>query len=451
LGLCKDIRTNINGDLVQQYQNGAPFAVNILNTPFNNEADVNADLGVFVQDTWTTKRLTLSPGLRWDHFNSSVPEQTVPAGRFVPARHFDPIPNLPNWNNISPRIGASYDLTGRGKTAIKGNFGVYVQSQGPGFASTYNPAVFSTDQRTWTDLNKDDIAQENEIGPPRNLAFGVRRNQNPDPDIKRPYQRVWDIGVQHELLRNLSVSVAYNQRSFYNIIWTQNLAIPYGQYSPLSTPDPRGNGQTLTVYNVNRAVFGQVNELDSNSTQNTRVYKGVDVSINLRLPRGASLYGGTSTGRTLTSTCDVADPNNQRFCDYNLYDVPLQTLFKLSGTYPLLYGFRISGTFQHTPAAERIITYQVTRKQLPTLTATSVNIRLNEPGTLYNDTVNQLDFSITKSFRRGSYEVRPELSLFNMLNANPVLTQTNTFGSALNNALTILPPRMARLGLAVRF
>jgi hypothetical protein len=451
-GYAKDIRTRINGDLIQQYSSGRPITVNILNTPFINEADVKADLGIFVQDTWTTKRLTLSPGIRWDHFNSSVPEQDVPAGRFVPARRFAAIDDVPNWNNVSPRIGASYDLTGKGRTAIKGNFGVYVQSQGPGFATTYNPAVFSTDQRTWTDINKDDIAQENEIGSPRNLTFGVRRNQNPDPNIKRPYQRVWDVGIQHEILTGLAVSVSYNQRNFYNIIWTQNLAIPFSQYTLTSVPDPRGNGQTLPVYNVNSAVFGQVNELDTNSSQNTRVYKGVDVSINWRLPGGGNIFGGTSTGRTLTNTCDVADPNNTRFCDNNQYDVPLQTVFKLSGTYPLPYGIRLSGTFQHTPAAERTILYQVTRTQLPTLVAASVNIRLNEPGSIYNDTVNQLDFSVMKNFRVGhGVDLRPDVSLFNLLNANPVLTQTNTFGSALGNALTILAPRMVRLGLMVKF
>jgi hypothetical protein len=450
-GYAKDIRTRINGDLIQQYSSGRPSTVNILNTPFLNEADVNADLGIFVQDTWTTKRLTISPGLRWDHFNSSVPEQDVPAGRFVPARHFAAIEDIPNWNNVSPRIGASYDLSGKGKTAIKGNFGVYVQSQGPGFATTYNPAVFSTDQRTWNDLNRDDIAQENEIGPPRNVAFGVRRNQNPDPNIKRPYQRVWDVGIQHEIMRGLAVSASYNQRNFYNIIWTQNLAIPFSQYTLASVPNPQAPGQTLPVYNVNSAVFGQVNELDTNSDQNTRVYKGVDVSINWRLPGGGSLTGGTSTGRLLTNTCDVADPNNTRFCDYNQYDVPLQTVFKLSGTYPLPYGIRLSGTFQHTPAAERTILYQVTRTQLPSLVAASVNIRLNEPGSVYNDTVNQLDFSLMKNFRAGRVDVRPDLSLFNLFNANPVLTQTNTFGQALGNALTILPPRMLRLGLMVKF
>ena len=321
-GYGKDIRPNINGDIVQQYRNGVPSTVLALNTPFVNEQDVNADLGVFVQDTWTSKRLTLNPGIRWDHFNSSIPALTLPAGRFVPVRSFAAVSDLPNWNNVSPRIGASYDLTGKGKTAIKGNFGVFVNSQGITYAGNYSPAVFATDQRTWVDVNHDDIAQESELGPPTNRAFGIRPNRNPDPNIKRPYQYVWDLGIQHELLTGLSVSVSYNQRSYKNIIWTQNLAIPASSYTLLTIPDPSSTtGGTIPIYNADPTLFGGVNQLDTNSSNNAQVYKGVDASFNLRLPGGGSFFGGTSTGRTLSNTCDANnnDPNGLRFCDTSQY------------------------------------------------------------------------------------------------------------------------------------
>src|SRR5207244_12705283 len=128
---------DVNGDLRQEYRNLAPSSVTIYNTPIDNIVNVKAYMGVFAQDTWTSKRLSISPGIRWDYFNSEVPEQTVEAGRFVPARHFDAIENVPNWKNVSPRFGASYDVFGKGRTALKGNVGLYVQSQGPGLASTY--------------------------------------------------------------------------------------------------------------------------------------------------------------------------------------------------------------------------------------------------------------------------------------------------------------------------
>ena len=187
---------------------------------------MNHDLGVFIQDTWTTKRLTVSPGLRWDYFNASIPAQSAPAGRFVPERSFAAVENIPNWHTVVPRIGASYDVTGRGRTAVKGNFGLYVESAGTSLPERYNPMVFSTDTRTWTDVNNDQIAQENELGPTSNLTFGRSANRKMDPDLKRPFQTVWNVGVNHELAPGLGVGLNFTQRRFHRTNFVQNLAIP---------------------------------------------------------------------------------------------------------------------------------------------------------------------------------------------------------------------------------
>ena len=169
-----------------------------------------------------------------------------------------------------PRLGVSYDLTGHGRTAVKANIGLYVMSQGTGFATTYSASVSAIDQRTWTDVNHDDIAQESEIGPTSNVSFGVRRNQNPDPNISRPYQVLGDVGIQHEILPGLGLTVSYDRRRFRDSIWTTNLALDIPvDYTLVGVPDPRGNGQTLPVFNLAPAKLGLVNEYDSNSSINT--------------------------------------------------------------------------------------------------------------------------------------------------------------------------------------
>ena len=93
----------------------------------------------------------------------------------------------------------------------------------------------------------------------------------------------------------------------------------------------------------------------------------------------------------ISGTCQVDDPNSLRFCEQGDYDIPMATQFKLAGSYPMKWDIRVSATIQSSPGTERSITYQVTRTQIPTLTQTSVNVRLNEPGTEHNDRVNQLD------------------------------------------------------------
>jgi hypothetical protein len=310
-----------NADLVQRYRGAATFgnlfvpgvwvpdSVAISNTPYQQRSNLDADVGVYVQDSWRLQRLTLNPGVRFEYLRGSTEAEDLAAGRFVPPRHFDAIPDLPDWTDIAPRFGAAFDLFGNGHTAIKGSLGKYSQQEASGFANTYNPSVLSTDIRTWRDANGDDIAQENEIGPPTNATFGIRRASNPDPDIKRPYQMLYNVGVQHQIGASLSVSANYYRRDYYRIIWTENLAVPVSgwasEYTPVQIPDPRANGQTITIYNINPAFAGLVNELDTNSANNSRVYNGIDLTFNARLKNGATFVGGTSTGKLHAVTCDV--------------------------------------------------------------------------------------------------------------------------------------------------
>src|SRR5438309_2328864 len=132
-----------------------------------------------------------------------------------------------------------------------------------GFSNTYNPSVSSTDIRTWRDINGDDIAQESEIGAPTNATFGIRRNRNPDPNIKRPYQMMVNVGVQHQIGASVSLSANYYRRDYRRIIWTENLAVPVAgrndEYTPVTTPDPRANGRSITIYNIKPAYGGLVN------------------------------------------------------------------------------------------------------------------------------------------------------------------------------------------------
>ena len=88
----------------------------------------------------------------------------------------------------------------------------------------------------------------------------------------------------------------------------------------------------------------------------------------------------------------------------------------------------------------------------PGLTQATVNVMpLNEPGTVFLDRVNQVDFAVSKDFRFGRMTVRPQFDFFNAFNSNAV-TQVNTsYGPTLLQPQSILNPRLIRFNVRVSY
>jgi hypothetical protein len=452
-----------NGGLQQQYRLGVPDSVVLQTVPSVQDTSIDREVAAYMQDSWTFGRTTLNPGLRVEHIKGSVRDQTAPAGRFLPERRFTQADyvRVPSFTDVSPRFGAAYDLFGNGRTALKANVGKYVQSFSSNLGDDYNPMGGGTDTRTWRDLNFDDIAQENELGPTQNLNFGKPANvTRPEDGLKRPYQMLYSAGVQQELLPGLSGSVNYYYRSYYRDFWVDNVATTHADYSIIPIADPRGNGETIPIYSIASDKLGVIDNVRKNSTENGRQYHGVDLSFNARLRNGTQLQGGVTTGTLHEDSCQVDDPNQLRYCDAHY---PFVNHYKLSGTYPLPYGFRLSGVFQSVPGTQSArdggnvgkdlnVTYSVGRAIAPGLTQASVNVtHLNEPGTVFLDRVNQLDFAVSKDFRRGRFVVRPQFDFFNALNSNAI-TQVNTaYGPSFLQPQSILNPRLIRFNVRVSY
>ena len=203
-------------------------------------------------------------------------------------------------------------------------------------------------------------------------------------------------------------------------------------------------------------------------------WNGVDLTVNARLPK-LLLQGGVSTGRTYEDDCEVvSEPagsdaggprriaNSDRFCRT---ESPFLTQVKLLGAYTLPYDIQLSGTFQNSPGPEVTASGTFVNAQvLPSLgrnlsTGASVNVGLVEPKTQYGERLSQLDFRLAKKFNVNRTRFQATLDLFNALNGNPVLVQSNTYGATTGAAIgvgwlrpqAILPARIVKFGVQVNF
>jgi len=509
-----------NGDLDQVYRSsstGIPYSVPdsviIRNTPLARYGErLNHDVGMFVQDTWTMRRLTVTGGIRYEMINAQVEAAETPAGRFVPARKFEVVKDLPNWSNPAPRMSAVYDLFGNSKTALKYSLNRYNQARTTGVASNYNPLATQTATLTWRDLNGDNIAQggvsylpdgtrvlctlgvgDCELSGAISPTFGTA-----SLNTYGQYPRTWNleqgVELQHELFPRLSLTGSWFHGSFHNLTTTINTSLQTTgdpllnpNYTPATIYNPV-TGEPITVYSRTPAASSLIKNLDTVDPARETVYNAYNVEFRARPGHGSQIFGGIAFERQLQTNCNATDnPNNLRYCDDNQNDIPFSTQFKVAGSYPMKWGIQVSGSFQSNQSPSgtfgyttanlitsqyMLITRGTTRYPancpapcpagaviLPStfigtpLTPTQLYVQLTPPNRYFLDRINQLDFKVQKNFKVNRFTVSPQLEVFNLTNSAAMISTVtnNALSTSYQYANSILQPRMFGVGAQVKW
>jgi hypothetical protein len=482
------ITTAVNHDLNLTVLNGVPVSVTQWATPTVATTNLDADLGLYAQDQWTFKRVVVNLGVRLDYLKGSIPAQHVgptdvgstgasSTGRYLPVKSFDAVHDVPNLKDISPRLGVSYDLFGTGKTALKVSYSRYVGAPaGAASPATYNPmsTLVTNTSRPWADRNGDGLPQEDELGPLANVNFGRSIvNTRFDDAVRtgwfnREFNWETSVGVQHELIPRVSTDVSYFRRWYGNFAVTDNALVRPGDYdtycvtAPSDTRLPGGGGFPICgLFDINPAKFGQVDNFRTfaeNFGQQSETWHGLDLFLNARLPRGVVLRGGISTGKTTTDNCGVVahlDNPSTRFCHT---ETPFLTQVKLLGTYSLPWGIQVSGTFQSIPGPQITATYAATTAEIaPSLGRNlaggvrTANVQLIEPGTQYGERMYQVDLRLARTIQLRQVRIQPDLSVFNLFNASPVVLLNTTYGPQWLRPQGVLLGRFAKIGAQVTF
>jgi hypothetical protein len=339
--------------------------------------------------------------------------------------------------------------------------------------------------RTWIDANANlapdcDLSNPNANGNPAavnggggpdfcgsisNLLFGQPvLSGNYDPDLLSGWgvrAGDWSFGasVQQQIFQRMSIEVGYYRRSFDGFTANDNEALtnadltPYTVLAPQDSRLPDGGGYPIgTLYDVVPSKAGQIRTLSTLADKYGKQYQyfnGLDVTLSLR-QGGLTLQGGTSTGQNVADACDVRDnllelntgigaglvgstvSTTSPYC-HVAYGVLTQLRGLGSYVIPKIDA-QVSAVFQSKPGALLSANYAMPAAQvaqylgrLPSGNVTNVTINLIEPGSLYGDRINQLDFRFAKNFKFGATRSMLSVDLYNSLNANPIITYNNSF------------------------
>jgi|SoiMethySBSTD1v2_1073268.scaffolds.fasta_scaffold00056_40 carboxypeptidase family protein len=497
-----DNTTYTQNPLSYRFLNGVPNQLTIRAVPNTQKISVDQDLGLFVQDKWTFDRLTVSLGLRYDHFKNSFPEQELLATRYTPNRNlrFPETKNL-NYKDVTPKSQVIYDLFGSGKTALKVSLNRYLQGLGTTGQLTGGPnpiaLLADSSNRQWIDngnfvpdcdlLNpapQDSRATGGDLCAQASAPqFGLPTpNTAYDVDLltgygKRFYNWEFSTGVQHELLPRVGIDVSYFRRWYGNFNVTDNrlvTAADYETYSVVAPVDPRlpdGGGYTVAgLKNASAAAFARgsdnfVTFADSFGKQTDR-WNGVDVNVNARLQGGVLVQGGTSTGRRSTNNCEILEvlpevsATGLPYCDQvGIF----QTQVKGAASYTIpRIDVSAAATYQYLPGPEIAANWAVPTGRIVGLgratTGGNPTVNLVYPGEDYEKGLNQLDLRFAKIFRFGSMRTTINFDIYNATNSNTILTLNNGYVTdaagnpgAWQIPTALLQPRFFKIGAQFDF
>ena len=178
----ENFKQHYGGYVTARFRNGVGEAADLRRDAF--EKNDMTSYSVYLNDSYRRGRLTLNVGVRTDYWNDKALPTSTDPNPIVP----DKLPSLVfagadsgvTYLNTAPRLGVTYDLTGRARTILKGSLARYY-GIGISTSDDLNPAVASRVRYAWNDLNRDTLVQREELDLSRIVNSAGYNAANPDP------------------------------------------------------------------------------------------------------------------------------------------------------------------------------------------------------------------------------------------------------------------------------
>lgn len=460
-------------DNVVHFVNGSLQGPLSATTPVEVRLTTNGDswsalgtMSAFVTDTWTIDKLTLNIGARFDRYRVYLPEQSVAAGRFAAAAQYPANDSVVTFNHVVPRIGATYDLAGDGKTVLKANWGRFYFNPGVNLADAVN--VNTANQyadHVWNDINGDRVFQEGEAGT-QIQKFGGTAGASLDPNLRNSYGDETSFFVERAVVADLGVRAGFVYKTDRDGWQQVNASRPYTNFNvPVNVVDPGADGTYGNADDRNVAAFNlsDTTTAPSNTTRNVDGYendfKTIEFAVNKRYSNRWSmnasfshtwthqfgnLYFGNRFGTQVANFSLFgsypSNPNEKTQNEYTDWNA------KISGTVDAGWGIRVTPVVKLQSGAPYGRFFQTRTGELNYGT----QIILAEPiGTRRQDNVAVVDFRVEKQLKFAADRAKLGLffDLFNAMNSNTAVNIDWRSGAGFEKATTVLGPRIAKFGV----
>ncbi|HET6266210.1 MAG TPA: carboxypeptidase regulatory-like domain-containing protein [Acidobacteriota bacterium] len=453
------------------------------------------NLGVYGGDTWRTGRLTMNLGVRFEHSTAKAKAADAPANAvapdLLPALHFGGDNNIPAFNNISPRLGATYDLTGDGKTVIRGNYARFYDPIGPVEPNFVNPLGapgYTGIYTYYADLNGDGTITRNEIdtsylGPFRGMvpgdanatAAGFLDHRFINADLKAQTTDEYLVGFERQLSTDLSVGATYTHRKYGNLEDAYIPGVVSSDFvcSPLTVTNPV-SGQTFNTSfcDVTGANARDQFELLTVNGRD-RTYDGVEFTFNKRMSNHwmARFTGtvqdqkihfannSTTFGGSFQDPTDIPFTNDTWWAEQSTGSgsggvfTGSRWSIKLSGAYQFAHDITVGGYFKSIDGNVVPIIVRHGQAYSALFNGAFDYPLLQAFDAVRLPTINYMDVKFDKGFVLGAGgRLNVGVDIFNLFNTNTtvrVSRRAETFQFLEPNE--IVAPRIVRLGLRYTF
>jgi len=456
---------------------------------------------LYAQDTITHGRATVQLGVRYDYNKDQAQAASVGANPFrpdwLPAVSFPGVDPGVAFNDWSPRLGFTYDLTNDSKTIVKANYAMYFGQVGTGgIAGQLNPVTRVSARYRWIDSDHDKFVDGNEIvnaaGGPAAVTdtlvtptgnwsatdpTSVTTKNQVDPDLKNDRTREFIVGVDREVGKGFAAGISYIWRKYDQFNWTPAFADANGT-GPLIATD--GSQYTQTTYTAPAADCPTGARCDTvtyytpNVTVPTttlltnqslwRDFNGIEVTARKRMSNHWMMNTSFTYNSTIVNYGDTnafQDPTNISNRDGYQYDyltagsglgnvyVNAKWLYKLSGMYQMPWAVNVSAFYnarQGYPFEPFILT--PTRPN----NGGQASVLLDAVGDNRLPTFQNVDFHVERPITFMNAHFVPSMDIFNLGNFNTVQAlQRQQNASNANRISSVVAPRVIRFGIRVNW